>query len=390
MINVLSLFDGLSGARIALDKLGIKCNYYASEIDKYAIQVSKYNYPDIIRLGDIKNIKGKNLPQIDLLIGGSPCQDLSVAKKDRQGLAGTRSGLFYEYVRLLKKCKPKYFILENVNSMPKESKKIISEILGVEPIIINSALVSAQNRKRLYWVGELINGIYQTVKIEQPEDKHIYLKDILEKNVDKSHYIKNINELNWITDSKRIKKKYCQFNGNKSLCLMARTYANWNGTYIDKPIRIGQIGKGGQGDRIYSPRGKSVNLSANGGGGGAKTGLYHISHGYKKEKIEQVNKYPTLCGQSPRSKHLLIEKSNIRKLVPIECERLQTIPDNYTQYGLKKVDTSKYTQLQVDILDQRPEWEYKTIKISNTQRYKMLGNGFTTDVIVHILKGMLK
>jgi len=378
MINVLSLFDGLSGAKIALDKLDIKCTYYASEIDKYAIQVSKQNYPDIIQLGDIKNIQGKNLPQIDLLIGGSPCQDLSVAKKDRQGLAGSRSGLFYEYVRILKECQPKYFILENVNSMPKESKRMISEILGVDCIMINSALVSAQNRKRLYWVGKLVNGVYQKVDIEQPEDKHVYLKDILEENVDEKYFIKNINELNWITDSKRIKKKYCQFNGDKALTLMARTYANWNGTYInDKPIRIGQIGKGGQADRIYSQDGKSVNLSANGGGRGAKTGLYCVAQrgrynkdGSTSQKLEPRFDGKTNTLTNVQKDNYVGDKSNIRKLTPTECERLQCIPDNYTDLGINE--------------------KGETVKISNTQQYKMIGNGFTCDVIAHILKGIVK
>lgn len=172
-IKVLSLFDGIAGCRQALKELNIDCQYYASEIDKYAIQVAKANHPDIVHIGDVKSLfkyhhinDGRysqfykiNRGNIDLLIGGSPCQDLSIAKKDRQGLQGDRSSLFYEYLRILNEVKPKYFILENVASMSKESKEIITkELFNIEPIMINSALLTAQNRKRLYWVGKLIDG----------------------------------------------------------------------------------------------------------------------------------------------------------------------------------------------------------------------------------------
>ena len=143
-MNVLSLFDGISCGRVALERASIKVdNYFAAEIDKYAILISKKNYPDIIHIGDVRNIDCSKLPKIDLLIGGSPCQDLSIAKANRKGLDGERSGLFYEYVRILKEIKPKYFILENVASMPKESKEQISkELFGIEPIMINASLVS--------------------------------------------------------------------------------------------------------------------------------------------------------------------------------------------------------------------------------------------------------
>ena len=144
-INVLSLFDGLSCGNVALERAGIKINsYYASEVDKWAVQIANKNYPDIIQLGDVLGVKGKDLPKIDLLIGGSPCQDLSFAGKGK-GLEGDRSSLFYQYVRLLKECKPKYFLLENVR-MKQEYQDIISDLLGVQPIKINSSLVSAQNR----------------------------------------------------------------------------------------------------------------------------------------------------------------------------------------------------------------------------------------------------
>lgn len=312
IMKIISLFDGISCARVALDKAGIPAEmYYASEIDKYAISISQKNYPDIIQIGDVKDISSVGA-QIDLLIGGSPCQDLSIAKKNRQGLDGARSGLFWEYVRILNEIKPKYFILENVASMPKEAKQIITEALGVQPIMINAALVSAQNRKRLFWVGKWNGKKYEQVIIPQPEDKNILLKDILEKEVDSKYNVQGVALRN------RGQGKKPEYNGTEKANAMTTVQT-------DSMIRIGQIGKGGQGDRIYSPEGKSVNLSANGGGRGAKTGLY-------------------------------LDNLQIRKLTPVECERLQSLPDNYTK------------------------------GVSNTQRYKALGNAFNVDVVVHILK----
>jgi len=327
-MKVLSLFDGLAGARQALKELNIDCEYYASEIDKYAIQVAKANHPDIKHIGDIKNLfkyhdinDGRNRQfyninrgEIDLLIGGSPCQDLSIAKKDRKGLDGDRSSLFYEYVRILNEVKPKYFILENVASMSKASKELITkELFDIEPIMINSALLTAQNRKRLYWVGKLINGEYKQVKIEQPKDKEIYLKDIIENGAayqDKSHSLT------------------ASYNGAvfwNSIIKKQRTMV---------PIKLGHFNKGGQGDKIYSIKGKSIYLSTNGGGRGAKTGLYKID--------------------------LPDGEYKARKLTPTECCRLQGFPDNYVSM------------------------------VSNTQGYKALGNSFTVPVIKHIINQLNK
>lgn len=194
-MKVLSLFDGISCGMVALERAGIPVEvYYASEIDKHAEGVSKYNFPNIVRLGDVNQCNEWDLPQIDLLIGGSPCQDLSIAKANREGLNGERSGLFWKYVECLERFKPKYFLLENNNSMPKEAKDTISKIMGVEPIMINSALVSGQLRKRLYWTN--IPGV------DQPKDKGILLSDILESGV---------------------------VDRDKSLCL-TRRYAGFNGS----------------------------------------------------------------------------------------------------------------------------------------------------------------
>jgi len=278
--RVLSIFDGIGGARQALKELNIDCKYYASEIDKYAIQVANANHLDIEQLGDVKEVKGFN--DIDLLIGGSPCQDLSIAKKDREGLEGKRSGLFYEYIRILSETKAKYFILENVASMSKASKDIITkELFDIEPVMINSSLLGAQNRKRYYWVGKLVDGKYRQVKIEQPEDKKIYLKDIIEEGfVDRSK-------------SYCIHANYHKGGNRKSYFEKGRRQL-----VFDKPVRIGQLNKDCQSGRIYSIDGKSVCLNAGGGGGGAKTGLYEF-------------------------------KDGIRKLTVTECERLQGFPDHY-------------------------------------------------------------
>ena len=170
-MNVLSLFDGISCGQIALNRADIKIdNYFASEIDKDAISVTQFNYPNTIQLGDVKKLKGNMLPKIDLLIGGSPCQDLSKAKTEGKGLVGEKSSLFYEYLRLLIEVKPKYFLLENV-VMKKDKRDIITKELGGNPILINSNLVSGQNRQRLYWSN--------IPNITIPKDKNILLKDII-------------------------------------------------------------------------------------------------------------------------------------------------------------------------------------------------------------------
>lgn len=329
-IKVLSLFDGISGARQALKELDIDCYYFASEIDKWAFQVAKANHSDIEYIGDVRAVRGFGYEagmhhcqktgrtmtwvsnnNIDLLIGGSPCQDLSIANKERKGLRGERSGLFYEYLRILNDTQPKYFVLENVASMSKAAKATITkELFGIEPVMINSALVTAQQRKRLYWVGKLVDGKYEQVKIEQPEDQKIYLKDIIEKGVvdrDKSYCID---------------ANYFKGGNLKSYFEKCRRQL-----VFDKPDRIGQLKKDCQSGRVYSINGKSVCLNAGGGGGGAKTGLYDIN-----EKI--------------------------RKLTPTECCRLQGFPDDYVSM------------------------------VSKTQGYKALGNSFTVPVIKHILNSI--
>jgi DNA (cytosine-5)-methyltransferase 3A len=350
-MKILSLFDGISIAQQALKELNIPVEkYYASEIDKYAISITQHNFPDTIQLGSVTDINW-NTPSetnksidIDLIIGGSPCQDLSIAKKNREGLKGSRSALFYEFVRLIKEVKPKHFVLENVASMPKEAKAIITmELFNIPSVMINAALVSAQNRKRLFWVGSLQdNGEYKQVEIQQPEDRGILLKDILESEVDEKYYIigkwkvKRTPQHNKTTGA-AVRK---QINDERGIEIRKDEKSNALNTIENhKLVRVGSLNSGGQGDRIYSPEGKSVNLSANGGGRGAKTGLYAVGCASKT--------YP------------------IRKLTPIECERLMTVPDNFTAKGIT---------------------EKGEVDISNTQRYKALGNGFSCEVVKHILK----
>ena len=282
-MNVLSLFDGMSCGRIALERAGIEVNtYYSSEIDKYAIQVAEANYPDTVHLGDVRGIVASELLPIDLLIGGSPCQGFSFAGK-QLNFDDPRSALFFEYVRILKEVKPKYFLMENVR-MKKEYQDIISEALGVEPIAINSNLVSAQNRYRLYWTN--IPGV------TQPEDKGIMLKDIIES------------ERVYHTDGKGPTLSTCQGGHREPKILM-------------------------------TPRGN------NPGGLRALDG-----------------ETPAMSSSSWQDNNHLTDGLSWRKLTPLECERLQTVPDNYTNH------------------------------VSNTQRYKMLGNGWTIDVIAHIFKNI--
>ena len=205
-MKVLSLFDGISCGRLALERAGIPVEkYYASEIDKYAIQVAQKNYPDTIQVGDVNKLNYLELLDVDMIIGGSPCQDLSIAKQNRQGLRGERSGLFWKYVEALEVIHPKWFLLENVASMRNEDRDAITETLKkiypeTECIMINSALVSAQQRKRYYWTNW---------HVEQPQDKGILLKDILESGagVDVSQY-----GTNWHKTT------------DKSSTLMARDY----------------------------------------------------------------------------------------------------------------------------------------------------------------------
>jgi DNA-cytosine methyltransferase len=308
-MNVLSLFDGMSCGQIALNRSGIKYdNYFASEVDKYSIKVTQANYSNTIQLGDVTKIDVKKLPYIDLLIGGSPCQGFSFAGK-QLNFNDERSKLFFEYVRILndlRKINPNIkFILENV-LMKSIYHQPISRLLGYDPVLINSALVSAQNRERLYWTN--IEGDDQELfvsRISQPEDKHIYLKDILQDLPDCP------------IGYKVRKKSKCIRIGGKNSPIGSKQ--EW-----DSPFQ--RISKKGN---LKNGIEKAACLTGGGNSGGNHSDM-DIIH------------TPLVT----------------RRYSAIECERLQTVPDNYTNH------------------------------VSNSQRYKMLGNGFTVDVICHILKGL--
>lgn len=309
-MNVLSLFDGISCGMVALERAEINVeSYVAYEIDKYALSISQKNYPEIKHCGDVFEGNFKKYKGYDLLIGGSPCTYWSICKKDREiTCEGEGFKLFMQFVRALKETKPKYFIYENNYNIHQNIKNEISKQLEVEPIMINSALVSAQQRKRYYWTN--------IPNVTQPKDRGFLVKDIIEPEAIA------LNTLNG--KSRTIKAQY-----SKTALANAVRASDFGATMVAVPVRVGQIGKGGQAQRIYSVYGKSITLKANGGGQGAKTGLYRID--------------------LPDGNYV------IRKLSPIEAERLQTLPDNYTE------------------------------GISDTQRYKCIGNGWTVDVIAHIL-----
>jgi len=366
-MNVLSLFDGMSCGQIALDKLGIKPDhYFAAEIDKYAMQVTKANYPNTIHLGDVRDVMWPETFEgikIDLLIGGSPCQGFSFAGK-QLNFDDPRSKLFWEYVRLLKECKPKYFLLENVR-MKKESMDVITEALGVEPIFINSSLVSAQNRQRYYWTNIPFDGV--------PEDKGIMLRDILEEGMvdrDKAHcidanYFKGGNLKSYFEKHRR--QLVFDFDLKQSgLMQVGETeeYQHYNNSQIK---------------RVYHPDGKAPTLLVNQGGnrepkvathdpkGGRIVNRRLDENGTRKDYDKSIPLQPrvevreddkTNCLSTVYKDSVVVEDMTWRKLTPLECERLQTVPDGYTAH------------------------------VSNTQRYKMLGNGWTVDVITHIMKGM--
>jgi len=281
-VNVLSLFDGMSCGKIALDRIGANVeNYYSSEIDNDAIIINKKNNPDIIHLGDVTKWREWDTKNIDLLIGGSPCQGFSYAGK-QLNFKDPRSSLFFEFVNIKNSYKPKYFLLENVN-MKQEYQDIISNLMGVQPIKINSSLMSAGLRDRLYWTN---------IPIKKIVDKNINLNDILENAYSEK---------------------------SKSYCIDAN------------------YGKGSNLKRYLHRGSRQIVFTC-------KDFMNNVT--INKPEVEECNR----IGKENRSKW--------RFLTPLECERIQTVPEGYTD------------------------------GVSTFQRYKMLGNGWTVDVIAHIFKGL--
>ena len=388
-MKVLSLFDGISCGRLALDRAGIPVEkYYASEIDKYAIQIAQKNYPDTIQIGDVTKLNYLELLDIDLVIGGSPCQGFSFAGK-QLNFNDPRSKLFFEFVRAVKTIKPKYFLLENVK-MKQEFQDIISEQLGVRPIEINSSLVSAQNRKRLYWTN--------IPNVTVPADKGILLKDILHEFTDiPEKSLLNIRNFEHV--NRDFGSKAQDITGaEKSTTLTAAMGTgggnipymfDWLNKYIvpfdktleilDKEVakgKVGYFGKDSQANRVYYIHDKAVTLCGEAGGGAAKMGQYLIGvvkrgHGARNDGIDNESKMPTITSNSweqnnhilfgcitpdrvekrqngqrfndgqkfytltAQDRHGVLVEGYIRKLTPVECERLQTLPDGWTGGGIR-------------------------------------------------------
>lgn len=285
-MNVLSLFDGISCGRVALERAGIPIEkYYASEIDKHAIQITQMNYPDTIQIGDVCDVNPDDYKNIDLLIGGSPCQSLSITMGQTRTSLNGKSKLFFEYLRIFKAIKPKWFLLENVASMNKESRDTISELLGVQPILINSNCFSAQDRPRLYWTNIPVNAFGL-------QESNLCLKDILEESVNEKYFYSY---------------PLTNINMAKQVCAIME--------YKNNDMH----------KRIFNPAFKCHTL--------------------------------TTCGGGNTQKKVYVD-GRARKLTPKEYERLQTLPDNYTDC------------------------------VADSHRYSAIGNGWTVDVIAYIFKGI--
>lgn len=366
--NVLSLFDGMSCGQIALRKAGIEYdNYYASEIDKYAIQVTQHNFPDTIQLGDVTKVKAQDLPKIDLIIGGSPCQGFSFAGK-QLAFDDPRSKLFFEFVRLKNECNPTYFMLENVK-MKKEFEIIISKYMGVAPIEINSALLSAQNRVRLYWtnIANEPYGLFGDMQcmIPQPKDKGILLRDILESDVQDKYYLSDKAIATAIRKSDiGINPKINPDKSGTVTCgNQSAKFSIDNSTTLivasrgRNPENPKSRESGLNTEQMLEPRydGKTNCLTSV-----QKDNYVVFADGYEQDNRAyfENGKSGTLDIKPARQKVLLEAEWKIRRLTPTECERLQTVPDQYTAI------------------------------VSDTQRYRMLGNGWTVDVIAHIFSFM--
>lgn len=363
-MKVLSLFDGMACGMIAFKELGIPIErYVAYEIDKYAVQTSSHNFPMIEHRGDVFEADFSEFVGFDWLIGGSPCTYWSIAQKNNREIEASGIGweLFSQYVRALHDAHPRFFIYENNKSMSNAIRESITETFGFEPVLINSALVSAQNRQRLYWVGKRnADGTYSKVDVKQPVDRGILLKDILDLGCD-------------LTSKDKSYTLTASYNGAVPWNTIKRNQRNM----VAEPVRIGtypneaknQDKHDSQQYRIYSTEGKGVTLCGNGGGMGAKTGLYAIpvefdgdiptkaisrADGKTYQVYEVENGLITIKGKQYPIK-LADGYYIIRKLTVSECKRLQTVPEWYE------------------------------FPVSDAQAYKMLGNGWTVEVIKHLI-----
>lgn len=387
-MKVLSLFDGISCGRVALERAEIPVEHYSAyETDKYAVKISRKNYPDIERHGDVFDGNYTDYRGFDLLLGGSPCTYWSIARNGRETTCeGEGYKLFMQYVRALRESGCRLFLYENNFSIHQNIKDAISTELGVQPIMINSALVSAQTRKRCYWTN--------IPNVTQPADKGILLKDVLENG---AMYIRE--------KAYTLRASAGTKSGQSNIIRNVATNGRFGYQGVFEPVRVGTIESTSETEhdskqyRVYSPEGKATTLCGQGSGVGAKTGLYAVPCGTRQtDKARTLRAQYSHSGQRDFIKDIttngqlgatgIVEQAKenetrptyevkneqikilgklypimlpdgfyiIRKLLPVECERLQTLPDGYTE------------------------------GVSDTQRYKTLGNGWTVDVIAHILR----
>lgn len=342
-MRVLSLFDGISCGRVALERANIPVEiYYASEIDKHAIQVTQMNYPDTIQLGDVNDIDfSEFIGKVDLLIGGSPCTNLASCG-DRTGLQGEQSKLFYKFLEAKETIKPQYFLLENVASMTDNNRDIITKLMGAEPVCINSSLVSAQNRLRYYWCNW---------KVSQPKDRGIVWKDICE-NIDE--YIYTEETLKWLNN---YSNKNCGLIKNNFTYSVAPLKELQNNRYLGKftfsqssPCVAAMRGRMlVNGKRYDDPNGIS----------GRNRQFIEFRYDGKSNALTTVGK-DGIVVPFYLSSRIPVEEFLYRHKTPLECERLQTLPDNYTSI------------------------------VSDAQRIKQCGNGWTVEVIKHIFEELTK
>ena len=452
MAKVLSPFDGMACGMIAMQLSGVDVESYdAYEIDKYAIKTAQHNFPMIKEHGDVFDADFTQYEGVDFLIGGSPCTYWSIAQtKNRETVAsGMGWELFSQYVRALQEAKPKYFIYENNKSMSKQIRESIDKAFGFEAVLINSALVSAQNRQRLYWVGKRnADGTYSKVNVEQPEDRGILLRDILETGTpwqDKAYNLTT--RCNGAIPSDTLKRhrhtmvaepvcvaergRYIGDDGEVEQHLEARNDGKTNTlTTVQKdnqvavPIRIGTIENDAKNQafdsqqyRVYSPDGKGVTLCGNGGGLGAKTGLYATPVGTDADGILHLGslygqhsrwgmfakdgKCPTITasmgmggGHVPMVPTRTDEEGHCQKN-PTTAKQIYEVRDGKisignTWYPIKLRDgfyiIRKLTVRECKRLQTVPEW-YE-FPVSDSQAYKMLGNGWTCEVIAHLIRSI--
>lgn len=425
-MKVLSLYDGMACGMVALIKAGIPVDRYdAYETDKYAIKTTTHNFPEIKQHGDVFDGDFTEFGGVDILMGGSPCTYWSIAQKNNRETEASGAGweLFSQYVRAVKEAKPKYFIYENNKSMSNAIRGSITDAFGFEHILINSALVSAQNRQRLYWVGRRNDdGTYSKVNVEQPEDRGVLVKDILfgtatripeYGNADKARAL-GASYANKGSGEGSLKTEAFPDNPNKQVR-----------DYVAEPVRVGSLPRPNgelsqsQAFRIYDIEGKSVNINSGGGGAGGKTGLYAIPVNATEDGKSQTIKaqYQQTSPANILGYTSTYGATGVAELVgyaiPIEWDdqgrpikavsqgdgktyqvfevKNGLITINNKQYPIKLADgfyiIRKLTVRECMRLQTIPEW-YE-FPVSDSQAYKMLGNGWTVDVIAHILKHII-